>query len=225
KQEAQKLKHYEQILHKANFILSISPYEYAYFKKKFGEKVVYVPVFHKNNEVKKLSKNGKFALYHGDLRVADNIKACLFLINVFKKLEYPLIVASSYTNKEISSKIKNHTNITFDNLSNENQLDKLFNEAHINVLPTFQKTGIKLKLIHALFQSRFCLVNEAMVKDTGLENLCQVANGIDAFRDKITTYSQKKFTDTDFSIRKEGLKQFNNILNAKKIVTLLNSKN
>ncbi len=48
--------------------------------------------------------------------------------------------------------------------------------AQINVLPTFQATGIKLKLLMALYTGRHCIVNQPMVDNTGLEELCSIQN-------------------------------------------------
>lgn len=53
---------------------------------------------------------------------------------------------------------------------------KLIQEAHINLLPTFQNTGIKLKLLNALFNGRFCIVNSMMTEHTGLEKYCEIAD-------------------------------------------------
>ena len=222
KQEARKLKHYEKIVKKANYILTISPFEQHYFTKKYGSMAKYIPVFHKNEAIVKLSDTGKFALYHGDLRVSDNEKAACFLIDVFKKSDVPLTIASSYSNAEVETKIKEHSNIKFVflNTKNNQQLDTLFTNAHINVLPTFQKTGIKLKLIHALFQSRFCVVNSAMVIDTGLESLCEIADTPNDFLKAVSSCFTKNYDASEMDKRKQILKPFNTLENAKKIVEL-----
>lgn len=223
KQEAKKLKFYEDILEKVNYILTISPFEQKYFSKKYNKKAKYISVFHKNEEIIELSLKGKFALYHGDLRISDNEKATCFLIDTFKKSKIPFIIASSYNNKNIELKIKEYSNINFVLLDskNNNQLDILFKEAHVNVLPTFQKTGIKLKLIHALFQSRFCIVNTAMVVDTGLEPLCEIADTSKEFLDKTELCFKKDFDYLEVNKRKQILKSFNTVKNAESIKLLL----
>ncbi|MCF6350022.1 MAG: glycosyltransferase [Flavobacteriaceae bacterium] len=222
KTEARKLKYYESILKKVDKILTISPFEQNYFQKKYGEKATYIPVFHKNKNVINLSEKGDYALYHGDLRVSDNEKAVLYLIKVFKELNYNLVIASSYKNDCINSKIDTYKNVTFEFLcpESEEQLTNLFKKAHINVLPTFQKTGIKLKLIHALFASRFCIVNNEMIEDTGLEPLCEIANTKKEFREKIAYCFSKKYTTHEIENRKKILVDFNALKNAKKIISI-----
>lgn len=223
KTESRKLKIYEKLLHKVDKILTISPFEQNYFQDKYGNKATYIPVFHKNESVMNLSEKGDFALYHGDLRVSDNVKAALFLIEVFKDLDFKLIIASSFINNSIGKKINTYKNISFELLcpENEAQLSKLFHNAHINVLPTFQKTGIKLKLIHALFESRFCIVNNEMIEDTGLESLCEEANTIEEFRKKINYCVSLKYTNQEIERKNKALIDFNTLENAKKVIAQL----
>ena len=58
-------------------------------------------------------------------------------------------------------------------------MQDLIGKAHINVLPSFNATGIKLKLVNALFNGRHCLVNEATAEGSGLESACFVAHDAD----------------------------------------------
>lgn len=221
--ESKKLKLYEEILHKTTHILTISPLEHHYFTKKFENKSIYIPVFHKEKSVARLSKKGKFALYHGDLRVPDNIKAVFYLMDVFKDINYPLIIASSFLNKQIEDLIKNAPNVEFEQLDykNKDQLDGLFKNAHINVLPTFQATGIKLKLIHALFSSRFCVVTPKMVSKTGLENLCGIGKTKSEFKDKIIKYVKMDYSKIEIEKKINHLETFNTLENAQKIIDLI----
>ena len=219
--EALKLKRYQKLLNKVDFILSLSLLEFDYFDKNFKSKAKYIPVFHKNIEVKQLSKKGSFALYHGDLRVSDNLKAVLFLLDVFKNLNYRLVITGNNCDESIIQSISNIPNISFVPLKNDSTLIQLFNEAHINILPTFQITGVKLKLINALFNGRFCLVNNNMIKKTGLENLCVIANTKNEFRNQILKLANKNYLEENREKRKNLLKPFNNLLNAKKIIDLI----
>lgn len=214
-QEAKKLKNYEKILVKAGSVLSISPLEHQYLAAHY--KTVYLPVFHQNNNVKTLSQNGNYALYIADLRISDNLRAAHFLIEVFKSLEYPLIIASSFKNNFLNKKIKAIKNISFNRIENQQQADELLANAHLNVMLTFQPTGIKLKLINTLFAGRFCLTNTLMIKDTGLESLCQSADTIDDFKKLVKTYKNKPFTKDLSNKRKKLLEDFLPQKNAQKL--------
>jgi hypothetical protein len=220
--EALKLKHYEYILEKANFILPISPLEQNYFINKFPKKSIYIPAFHQNSEVKSLTGMGTYALYHGDLGVVDNLKAANYLIEIFEKINYPLIIASRIIIPDLIKKINEFPNITYKNCNNEELLNDLIKNAHINILPTFQNTGIKLKLINALFNGRFCIVNNKMIKNTELEGLCTIANSIIEFRLKVLELSKQTFDHEILNKRKLVQENFNNTKAAKSILKILN---
>ncbi len=219
--EATKLKLYNEILTKCTSILTISKFEQEYFNEKFNNKAIYIPVFHANNPAKYLSKKGNFALYHGNLNISDNIRAVYYLIDVFKTIKYPLIIAGNIENTKFQKKINRYKNINFVQLKNQKQLNELFDRAHINVLPSFQKTGIKLKLLNSLFNSRFCIVNPEMVEGTGLESLCYITKNKLEFKKQILNLIDSDFKEDEIIKRKSVLKDFDNIKNAKKIVELL----
>jgi len=219
--EAKKLEYYESILHKVDKILTISPFENNYFSRKFIDKVSYLPVFHQNTEVRELSNKGNFALYNGDLRLADNVKSALFLIDIFRKIDYPLVLASSFKNDSIFNRIMEYANIEYVVIKDGNHIIELLEKAQINVLPTFQKTGIKLKLINTLYNGRFCLVTNKMVEDTGLEGLCEIATTKEDFTKKINKLINKDYTNEITQQREKTLRPFKVEVNAQKIVKLL----
>lgn len=219
--ESIKLKRFQPILNKANFVLSISKNENNYFKKELNTKIEYIPAFHQNDTFKNLIGKSNYALFHGDLNVSDNLKACSYLCEVFKELNYKLIIAGNTNNKELINKLKSFSNVDFFNKVNSEKLENLIKNAHINILPTFQNTGIKLKLINSLFMGRFCLVNNKMVEKTGLEQLCKIANTKKEFRSKILEIKDQNFTESEVLKRKQILTEFDNLKNAQKIIDLL----
>jgi len=222
KTESKKLKRFEPIINNVDYILSISPFEFDYFSSKYSPKTIYTPAFHKNNEIANLSAHGEYAFYHGDLRISDNLKSIDYLINIFSKLKHKLIISGGLINKSLLEKISEHKNIEFIKIQSDNHLLELLNDAHVNVLPTFQKTGIKLKLINTLYNSRFCIVNDAMINGTGLENLCEISNSVDSFQKKIDLLFKKQYSDSQRKKREELLQsKFNTTTNAENIVKLI----
>ncbi|PHR69584.1 MAG: hypothetical protein COA67_09220 [Lutibacter sp.] len=222
KQESKKLIKYESILKKVDGIFTISPFEHAYFLEKYGEKATYIPAFH---EVTKnfihTDNSKKTVLFHGNILVPENIRAILFLISIYKNSIYNLVIASSHQNKNINTEIDKHKNIQFVNLKSQDDLKQLFRTAHINVLPTFQKTGIKLKLLNALYQGKFIIANNNMVEDTGLEELTEIANSKEEFLQKTAILFDKKFNQEIVNKRLEKLKSFDPQKSAQKIVDII----
>ncbi|WP_139958379.1 glycosyltransferase family 1 protein [Flavicella sediminum] len=219
--EAKKLSRYERILKKANYILTISLFEHEYFKNKFGNKAIYTPVFFNHNEQLIKSTSEKFALWHGDLRVSDNQKALLFMIQVFKKLKSPLVVASSSISDELLSKLMEHPNIRYERVKDNEHMNQLLQSAHVHPLVSYQKTGIKLRLLNILTQGKFIVANNEIIDDTGLENCCYKANTLEEFRAQITKLLAQEYTNQEFEQRKELLKKFDPLESAKKIIALL----
>jgi len=217
-QEAEKLKKHEKILKKAAVIFTISPFEQSYFLSTYGKKSVYIPAFHQVVHKKNEQTKGKFILYHGNLNVSENVHAALFLIDIYKDSEYHFMIASSFQNKKISTEISKHQNISFSIINNQTDLENLFKNAHINVLPTFQKTGIKLKLLNTLYQGKFIICNNYMIEDTGLEALVEKANTTEEFLQKTTLLFQENFTQEMVENRIKILQNFSPEESAKKII-------
>ncbi|MEQ6125369.1 glycosyltransferase [Pseudotenacibaculum sp. MALMAid0570] len=221
KQESKKLKKYEAILHQMDAIFSISPLEQEYFFKKYGDKCYYIPAFHDAQVHTRYNSKGKFVLYHGNIVVSENVKAALFLIDVYKDSEYQLVIASSYFNDEVTKEILKYDNIVFHSLEKEVDLNRLFENAHINVLPTFQNTGIKLKLLNTLYQGKFVIANDFMIDQTGLESLCEKANTKAEFLQKTKELFQQEFTKDMLVKRENILNNFNPKTGAQKIIDVI----
>ncbi len=183
----------------------------------------YIPAFHSNTTLKSIVGKGRYVLYHGKLSVGENDEAARFLIDkVFSKISIPFYVAGYKPSAALKAIVEQYPHIQlFEHLSTE-QIDELIQQAHINVLPTFQATGIKLKLINVLFQGRFVIANDMMVKNTGLEDLCKQANSSEEFIQEIERLMEKTFTQQDIDQRANYLNSlFSNSQNVKVLLGLL----
>ena len=197
KSESRKLEAFEKIMLDAQAVISISPLEQKIFESKYKHVELIYP-FHGNESIVPLSKKEKFAFYHGNLGVDENNKAALFLAkDVFNQIDYKLIIAGRRPSKELREVIASRENVELlDSLDND-RIIEMINKAQINILPTFQSTGIKLKLINALFNGGHCLVNELMVKDTGLASTCVLANGAEEMREAVLLLRNKDFSEEE----------------------------
>ena len=218
--EGLRLKIFERHLNKAKGIFTISPFEQNYFSQLY-KKSYYVPAFHESLEIKNNTKQGDFILYHGDLRVSDNIKAALFLISVYKDTSYKFVIATSAKEKSVLEKIKKHDNIFLEEIPTKEDLDILFTKAHINTLISFQKTGIKLKLLNTLYRGKHIIANSELIEDTGIENLCHLANSKKEILEKTAQLFKEKFSDVELQKRSKKLEDFNPKKSAKKIVDVI----
>ena len=98
-------------------------------------------------------------------------------------------------------------------------MQDLIAKAHINIIPSFNSTGIKLKLVNALFNGRYCVVNKAAADGSGLESLCYIAADANEFKSLITHLYANPFYNEDIQARHLLLdNMFNNEANAKQMV-------
>ena len=223
KNEAWQLERFEKTLHHADYLFAISPADLHYWKTLYGEKVLYLPAFHAHKKVVSPLGRGEYALYHGNLSVNENYHAAMFLVKeVFADLPIRLIIAGKNPHIDWFDALKEYNHIELCVNPSEMELFQMMQEAHLHVLPTFQPTGIKLKLLHALYTGRFCLTNSLMVQNTGIEHLCHIANSATDFAAKVQHLFEKEFTAEDLAYRATFLHQhFDNLQHAQTIVDLL----
>lgn len=220
--EAERLRKFEPILKKAGLIAAISPDDTGYFSRLYGH-TEYIPAFHPNEHVAAHSGSGKFVLYHGNLAVAENNQGALYLVNeVFKHIHVPCVIAGNQPSAQLKQAVARYPHVRLEeNLDSEGVL-RLIGEAQVNVLCTFQGTGIKLKLINALYRGRHCVTNSVMVHHTGLEPICHVQDEPAEMAALIAQLMQQPFTDKDISKRRELLhQQFNNHQNAARLIQVM----
>ena len=223
--ESIKLKWFENVLKNASHLLCISPSDNFYFDHQYGHSH-FIPAFHPFNEIKSKVGRGKYILFHGNLSVSENIQAVEYLIkNVFSKIYQEVIVAGKNPPDWLIKKISQQPNIQLISNPENDQMEDLIQDSHICLLPTFQDTGLKLKLLASLFSGRFCIANTPMIHKTGLEHLCHLADTPKEMIRLITELFSKDFTSEEIEKRKLILEDsFSNHRNALKIILILNKK-
>lgn len=219
--EHYKIKTFESKIKEASGIFSISLKDHKYFNK-IGNSH-YIKAFHSDTEISSLEGIGEYAIYHGNLSVAENEDAALFLIQkVFSKLDYPLVITGYSPSKKLRHIIKSHNHIRIVENPEESVLERMLKNAHIQVLPTLQDTGIKLKLLKSLHEGRHCIVNGKMVNETELESLCHIVEKPKEWIAKIKELENTPFSIDEIQTRKNlMLDKFNNTTEAEKIIQLI----
>lgn len=199
------LKKFESVIKLADTVYTISPNDTLYFSQKHKH-VHYLSAAHLFENVEIMEGKGNFCLYHGNLAVAENHQAALFLVEkVYPHIHIPLCIAGANPRKELIGKISQYPHIQLVENPDDAQMNRLIKEAHIHILPTFQATGIKLKLLNALYNGRFVIVNPEMVENTGVENLCIVCGNVDKFQKAIKKAFALPFLAKDIAERKQQL--------------------
>jgi hypothetical protein len=223
--ETLKLSAFESVLRSANHVLAISPNDFQHFNRRYGN-AVYVPAFHPDSEGFYKEKKDRIALYHGNLAVAENDNAARFLTEeVFSQSDYPLVIAGNNPSKELEMAVNERANVTLQQNVSTDQIRELVRKAWINILPTFQNTGIKLKLLFALYNGGYCMVNSPMVQDTGLEEFCVVKDTPEEMAEAMEALMRLPFSESEFKARVHRMNEtFSNARNAAKITDLLDER-
>lgn len=219
--ESRMLKQYERSLANEATILAVAEKDVDTYKEEFGARSIsYLPVFIPFQHVESREGMGTYCLYHGNLSVTENEKSAVWLLeNVFDKLDLPFVIAG----KNPSSRLQRLTELNVQSCLIENpdeqEMKDLIAKAQINILPSFNDTGIKLKLLNALYNGRHCLVNEAAVHQTGLESTCHIGTNAEAFQHIIVQLYNHAFGEEEIGLRKKLLGgHFDNRKNGRQLI-------
>lgn len=222
--ESIKLFFFQSVIKQAQYILPVSTQDEVYFNKHFpGNKILYIPSFHANETVCSHTGKGNFILYHGNLSVPENEKAAMFLIkNVFSQIEIPCVIAGLNPSKKLIDAASVFPHIRLIASPDHETMSSLIRDAHIHILITFQKTGLKLKLLQTLYEGRFVIANEAMLHGTSLAPLCIMTETAEDIKNQIPVLMEKAFTEEEIILRKKLLNEhFSNQSNVEKLIHIM----
>ena len=223
--DSYRYKGFEKKLKQYEAVFTISKPDQKFYRD-FHKNVYLLSAMHVHVKIKSCMGFGSYLLYHGNFDVSENFKAVRFLIeNIFKKIHFPIKIAGNNALKKLKPLTKN-TDIHIINNPNIEKMEELIAGAHINILPTFQSTGVKLKLINSLFLGRHCIVNDAMTAPIPVLNkLCVVSNSIDEFINNITQIIKLPFSKKDIKNRNDILlKHFNDLENSAVLIEQIFNK-
>ena len=206
----------------ADDVLTLSGTDLAYYRQ-FKKNTHYIPAFHPNTHVESLPGRGEYVLFHGNLSVPDNDRAAQWLITeVFAGMDIPFVIAGMEPSERLRELVAQQEHISLVDNPDEERMVALIKNAHINLLISFQSSGIKLKLLNALFRGRFCIVNDHIVTGMDLKSLCYVRNSAAAIRQTVEALLNAPFEPSKITDRKTVLEtQFSNIENARKLLEII----
>ena len=220
--ESRLLKKFEGALSGKSVFAAVSSSDAALYKNTFGAVSHFLPVFIPW-EVSSLPGKGTYCLYHGNLAVNENVKAAEWLIEkVFNALEMPLIIAGRNPPAQLQKLIENaqHTSLVAN--PSDTEMQDLIRNAQINIIISFNETGVKLKLLNALFNGRHCIADHAALQGAATADCSELADSITAFRERINSLLTQPFTEEKIARRRDILEAvYNNKLNAEKLIALL----
>ena len=223
--EAKRLKKFERELKGVDAILSVAKMDIPHFEK--YAKTYHIPPFFKTEygrvEVNKSGISGRFILFQGNLSVKENEHAVKFIIDeIAEHIDYKIVIAGKDPSEWLKNEIKVTSNMVLIDTPPSVNMEALIQYAHVNLLMTFQQTGIKLKLLHALESGKHILINSLM-DDSGIfKSMCHVKDKPNEIIQKINDLMLLDFTDHEDLKRKELFSRyFDNEKNAETILKII----
>jgi len=222
--ESRLLRKYEsELAGKAHFF-SISESDNEVYRKEFGcQRIELLPVFLPNWEMSCSEGMGTYCLYQGDLSVDANEKAVIWLLkDVFMKIKLPLVIAGQNPSEKLIELAHQQSHSCMVENPSEKEMQDMIAKAHINVIPSFTNTGMKVKLLNALINGKHCVANKATLEGSNLENYCHQADTKEAFQGAIVELFERSFTPDEKNKRLKTMSNlFNNTRNAQKLANLI----
>ncbi|MEP6844651.1 MAG: glycosyltransferase [Panacibacter sp.] len=211
----------EQLVDNATAFWSVTEKDADHYRDKLGCSTMdYLPLFLPPWKVNCKEGMGTFCLYHGDLSVAANGYAAKWLMQkVFKHTDLPLVIAGKNPSSSLEALVHKNPQACIVANPSEKEMQDMIAKAQINILPCFNNTGIKIKLLNSLFNGRHCVVNKAMVSGTALDQLCHVVESAEAIKERVEQLYHQPFEAAETEARKKMLyHHFNNEAGAKQMV-------
>jgi hypothetical protein len=185
-----------------------------------SKNITVIPVFLPFQHIESPQGTGCYCLYHGNLSVEENEKAVIWLLeNVFSELSVPFLVVGKKPGAKIFRAVSRVKTCAIVPDPSDKELQDIISKAQLHVIPSFNCTGVKLKLLNALFNGRHCIVNSEAVIGTGLQELCHLAESANEFKALIDNMYDRPFTYMDLQFRREKLlEQYNNKGTARRLI-------
>ncbi len=215
------LKKYEPVvIQRMDKIFSVSRLENELFKQ-WNDSAEWLPVFHPFDRVELSEETEEIVLFHGNLSVEENQRAVRFLWKeVLEQTAYPFVVAGKNPPSFMHAWNKRFDRFYLIPNPKEEKLRKLIARARVNVIWSEARTGIKLKLIHALFRGKNVIANANVTDGTCLANLVLPAGNPEEIRRQINeAFKNQTDLEAEQKRREEVLKELYN--NEKNIKSLL----
>ncbi len=223
--ESRLLKRYEAALAKKKVaFLAVTEKDAHYYRNQLeAETVDYLPLFLPPWQVNASAGSGNYCLYHGNLGVKENEFAAVWLLqHVVGAAAMQFIIAGRSPSSFLRTKAEAKPNVRLIADPSANEMDQLIREAQVHVLPSFNNTGIKLKLLNALYNGRHCVTNTNAIDGTELGQLCTIAEDEAQLIAAIQQLGGTAFEQADVIKRQNILHHhFDNGANAAKLIAMI----
>lgn len=221
--EARRLARFEKQLAGVDAILSVAKMDIPHFST-YAKTYHIPPFFNSDNRfIIDEEQSIRQVLFQGNLSVKENEYAAKFILNEVAPLtNEKIIIAGKDPSETLIDLAKTHKNVELIATPSIEKMDALIRHSRVNLLLTFQQTGIKLKLLHALESGQHIIINDKM-DDSGIfASLCHVENTAPAIVSRMEELLSLPFT-TAMKVNRDAefAENYGNERNAKRILELI----
>tara|TARA_B110000037_G_scaffold58902_1_gene71896 strand:- start:31285 stop:32418 length:1134 start_codon:yes stop_codon:yes gene_type:complete len=221
--EAKRLAKFEKQLKGVDAILSVAKMDISHFSQ-YATTHHIPPFFNSENRAEiDESSTVKQVLFQGNLAVKENEHAAKFILeNIAQHTQNKIVIAGKDPSKQLIAMAATVPNVELIPTPSIEVMDALIRNSQVNLLMTFQQTGIKLKLLHALESGQHIIMNDKM-DDSGIfAALCHVENEPKLIAAKIDELMLTPLTQADKTQRDiDFAKNYGNENNARKILGII----
>ncbi|MCK5846288.1 MAG: glycosyltransferase [Bacteroidales bacterium] len=200
--ESIKLKKWEPKLKNVDLILTISANDKGYYQALYPniKTINTFPFFNNSNALQpNFDSKDNYVLFHAKLSVRENIDAALRIIkDIAPNIDSEFKIAGMNPDSSLYEASKDVNNVDIVDSPSDKKMQDLLNNAKVNILITEQATGLKLKLINSLYQSKYIIANNAMLSGSGLNDCVEIANSSNEIISKTKYLLKKDFSENDF---------------------------
>ncbi|MEX1001012.1 MAG: glycosyltransferase [Crocinitomicaceae bacterium] len=223
--EARKLRNFEWQIRHSDTILSVAKQDIPHFEQ--YAKTIHLPPFFDDTQdeefIESQALEERYILFQGNLSVTENDYSAMYIVEkIAPQISHKIVIAGKKPSgrlKLAASKVKN---VQLISSPSHDAMKSLIRQAHIHLLITFQQTGVKLKLLHALQSGKHIIINSKM-DDSGIfAEMCEVVNDTEATVKKIEELIPIDFTKEMKDLRDEKFNAiYSNQKKAEKILGLI----
>ncbi|WP_146250756.1 glycosyltransferase [Nonlabens dokdonensis] len=222
--ESDLLRKYEPILKNAQTLFTISDDDQFYFENNFRDvEVIKINAFHTDDKVSSQKGEGNYCLFHGSLNVSENDHSARYLVeHIFSEIDQPLIIAGKDPSFELQKICSKKKHVTLISNPSWEELNDLILNAQIHLMHASQKSGLKLKLLKALFSGRHVIANKKMATETRIAQHVTIATSQEEWIKAIKTLMKQSFTEQMLQERIQVCNDYSNEKSADLLIKSIN---
>lgn len=170
--EAYKLRRQETCFHK-HLLFCVTAADQHYYQSKSCTAILSPSQFNRITATQAIAE--PYVLYHGNLSVSENVAALGIIMEQLKQTPFPIPVLVAGKNPS-ETLVQQLQALSIKVISNPDQetMTKLVLGSSVHLLISNQATGLKLKVLTALYSGRSCIATTEIVAGTELDQFCTI---------------------------------------------------